>query len=410
MKKFIDYCFFNNPNQTIEQLAKYFLIVAVFFMPISTAATNLAMFFTLAAWLFSGGLFVRWILIKNNTFVHATILIFFLLVLGSFYSTGILEDILYQLGKYAKILFILPAITLVQDEKWKKRGINVFCISMLITLILSIVSSIWPLSFVKGTAGGASINHFVFRDYIAQNLMMSFFVLIMFVRAIFSESNKLKILYTVIGLVAIYDILFLVLGRTGYISLALNLLVFMFFLRAWREKILALSIFSAIIIVTIVYSASFNSRINIALDEYKNHHTNDQSSVGQRIEFLNKSIELIKERPWAGFGTGAQRKELCRVANSADWCNVGQIHPHNQFMAIGIQLGVIGIGAYMFFMAAGIWQARLQRRDYKILGVGLVATLFVDSLFNAPLTLIAEAAIFILLFPIFVGKTSSDLK
>jgi hypothetical protein len=274
------------------------------------------MFFALLAWLFSGGLLVRWMILRNNTFVHATILMFFLFVLGSFYSSGTLEDILYQLHKYGKILFILPAITLVQDEKWKKIGINIFCISMLITLFLSIVSSIWPLTFVKGSSGGPSGNHYVFRDHIAQNLMMSFFVLIMFVRAMLSENNKIKFIYIMVGMIAIFDILFLVLGRTGYVSLALNLLVFLFFLKKWKEKILALSIFFVIIVMALQYSSGLNSRINIAVDEFKNHHSSDLSSVGQRMEFLKKSIELIKERPLTGFGTGSLRKELCRVADT----------------------------------------------------------------------------------------------
>ena len=408
MKQLANYFFLKKPQEKIEKIAKFFLISAVFFMPISTAATNIFMFLTLVAWCLSGGFTVRWEMLRGNSFVHATLLMFFIVILGSLYSSGNREDITYQLFKYGKILFILPAITLVQDQKWREAGINAFCAAMLITLILSVVSAIWPMPFVKGTAGGASNNHFVFRDHIAQNLMMSFFALIMLARGLIEKNKKRKLVYILLGLVAIFDILFLVLGRTGYVSLALNLVVFVLFLNTWRERILASSIFAVIIVLTLHYSSGFNSRVNIAVDEYKTHQSNDLSSVGQRIEFLKKSVELIKERPWAGFGTGAQRKELCRVADSSEWCNVGQIHPHNQFMAIGIQLGGLGIVAYLLFMGAAILQARLQFGEYKILGVGLVATLLVDSLFHAPLTLIAEAAIFILLFPILLARGSLD--
>lgn len=408
MNQLVDYCFFEKPQENIEKLSKFFLIGAVFFMPISTAATNIFMFLTLVTWLLAGGFMARWEVLRRNSFVHATLLIFFLVVVGSFYSSGSREDVIYQLYKYGKILFILPAITLVQDEKWREAGINVFCMAMLITLILSVVSAIWPLPFVKGTAGGGTGNHFVFRDHIAQNLMMSFFVLIMLAKGLVSTNRKMKFVFISLGLVAIFDILFLVLGRTGYVSLALNLVVFLFFLKTWRERIWAYSVLAVILVLTLLYSSGFNSRIIIAVNEYKNHHANDLSSVGQRIEFLEKSMELIKERPWAGFGTGSQRKELCRVADTTEWCNAGQIHPHNQFMAIGIQLGILGIAAYLIFMGAAVSQARMQRGEFKLLGVGLVATLLADSLFHAPLTLIAEAAIFMLLFPILLAKASPD--
>jgi membrane-bound acyltransferase YfiQ involved in biofilm formation len=67
-------------------------------------------------------------------------------------------------------------------------------------------------------------------------------------------------------------------------------------------------------------------------------------------------------------------------------------------------------------MLAGVLQALRFTGEQKILAIGLIATLFADSLFHAPLFLISEAAFFILMLSILMvgpveklehGKASS---
>ena len=81
----------------------------------------------------------------------------------------------------------------------------------------------------------------------------------------------------------------------------------------------------------------------------------------------------------------------------------GGFHPHNQFLAFGVQLGMFGIVGYLLFMAAAVKRAYQTNTEQKMLAVGLVGTLMADSLFHAPLFLISEAAFFILLFSVLMS-------
>ena len=96
----------------------------------------------------------------------------------------------------------------------------------------------------------------------------------------------------------------------------------------------------------------------MAATEFQNKDSKQLTSVGQRVEFFKKSLELIKERPILGWGTGSYAQQFCRVAISVEWCQAGRFHPHNQFMAIGVQLGLLGVGVFLYFLLSAIENAR----------------------------------------------------
>lgn len=397
------------PHFHFDRAAKALLVAGIFFVPISTALTNIFGSLMLLAWLLAGGFRNRYQSIQGNWLAFSAAGLFVLFCIGSAYSTSNSGDILFQLRKYAKLLIIIPAITLLQDKDMRDRALTAFSVAMLITLALSLISVVWPLPFVKGTAGGSTGNHFVFRDHIAQNLVMSFFTLIMMVKGYHEKVLYKRIVFFSIGILSTFDILFFVLGRTGYVSLALNFLVFFFIcLSNLRERMITALAALIIVFLTISFSDSFVGRIHKAAEELESHTTSANSSVGQRVEFIRKTFDLMREKPLLGYGTGSHQKEYCRVGQTPEWCAGHGLHPHNQFLSFGLQFGAIGILAYLIFIGACIRQSMYQSVEFRILGMGMAATLIVDSFFHAPLFLVAEAAFFILLLPLFLAENSAS--
>lgn len=387
-------------NARIQHIARVLLVMTVFSMPISTAATNVLMALTLLFWLAAGGHREQFEALKDNWVVRATVALFVLICVGSLYSTGPFKDIAFQIQKYARLLFIVPAMGLLLEEKWRDRAMAAFIAAMGLTLVLSLLSVVWPLPFVKGTAGGPSTNHYVFKDHIAQNLIMSFFALVMLVKGQAETRRRWRIAYFVAGLLAAIDILFFVQGRTGYLSLALNVLVFIVFMAKGRQRWMWLAASALVAILAFSLSSNMRSRIELAVQEYKASDRKELSSVGQRLEFTRISIELIKERPLFGFGTGSYATEFCRVAESKEWCEAGKFHPHNQFTSFGVQLGIIGIFFYITFMVAIAKKSAELPPESKAIGMGVLATLISDSLTHAPLFLVTEAQFFVLMIAI----------
>lgn len=395
--------FSSTPIIHLDTAAKFLLVCSVFFMPLGTAPTNVFMALTLATWLLAGGFKQRLSIFHANYFPWTILALYGLLLIGALYSTGDLADIKFQLAKYLKLVFLLVAMSLLQEKKWQQWALNAFAVAMLITLALSLISVLTPLSFVKGTANGPGDNHFVFKDHIAQNLMMSFFVLLMLVRSQTASARRISIFYLVVAALAIIDILFFVQGRTGYISLAFNIVIFIVFYAPAKRRWLWLAAAVMIGFICFHFSANLSGRIELAVSEFQKQDAKELTSVGQRVEFTKKSLQLIQERPLFGSGTGSYAKEFCRVAISAEWCEAGRHHPHNQFLAFGVQLGLLGILAYLAFLGSALRQARRFSLPEKVLCFGLLCTLLTDSILHAPLFLVTETQFFVLMLAIMMN-------
>jgi O-antigen ligase len=111
--------------------------------------------------------------------------------------------------------------------------------------------------------------------------------------------------------------------------------------------------------------------------------TNERTSTGERLEFWKKSAEFIKEAPVIGHGTGTIRALFENAAaGQTGAAGVAAANPHNQTLAIGIQLGVLGIAALW-----AMWVAHLLRfrgNDLAAwIGTLIVAQNVVGSLFNS---------------------------
>lgn len=394
------------PISSFDNIAKIALVLGIFFTPIGTAPANI--FFALAIFFgfIAGGYKQRFEDIRENIFAWATLALLLLIFVGAIYSSADLDDIKFQLGKYAKLLIIFLAISLLKEKKWRVIGVNAFAVSMLITLLLSVGSIFLSIPFVKGGDG----NHFVFKDHIAQNLMMSFFVLFMLMKSRYEPRRFMRSVYFCTAIIAAVNILFFVQGRTGHISLILIILIFIIFAIPMRNWLIWIAGSILCISSVFYFSDNFSNRFQLAVAEYKNQDSNELTSVGQRVEFLKKSVVLIKERPLFGWGTGAYGKEFCRVAISPEWCQAGKAHPHNQFLSFGVQLGFFGIFCYLFFIGAAAKVAKKLDSSERVLLIGLLGTLVVDSFFHAPLFLVAEAQFFILMLGLFSAGNVSDKK
>ena len=93
--------------------------------------------------------------------------------------------------------------------------------------------------------------------------------------------------------------------------------------------------------------------------------TNADSSIGEHIEFLKKSMTFVHEAPLIGHGTGSIADLFRRSAiGQTGAAGIATVNPHSQIFAVAIQLGLAGavvllamwIAHYFLFRAAD-WTA-----------------------------------------------------
>ena len=107
-----------------------------------------------------------------------------------------------------------------------------------------------------------------------------------------------------------------------------------------------------------------------------------QTSVGLRLEFYRTSLNLIAEHPFIGTGTGSFAKVYAdKVAGTR---LTHATNPHNEYLNIAIQLGLVGELALLgLFFCVWRFADRLPTARERDLARGLVITFATGCLFNS---------------------------
>ncbi len=138
-----------------------------------------------------------------------------------------------MVGKYKKLLYILPLALFFVNQP---RLIKLFCTGFLIANAVILAGTLMvgvlhiPLSGIDPT------NPTIFKLQITQNFFMALAALLWLALAFNSQGWK-RWGYGLLVVAASYSILFLILGRTGYVALVVGLGVWLFFSLGNRQRI-----------------------------------------------------------------------------------------------------------------------------------------------------------------------------
>lgn len=408
--------FFAKRDLTLANWCGWLVVAVAASVPLGSAASNVlggALFVMLLA---AGGYQEHWRRWRANPFAIATLLLFAVIFLGVSYSHAPFDEIRRSLTKYSRLLYAPIAISVLVDGRWRRRALLAWMGSMLLTLGLSYLHAVWQFPLARATREGEAGDHYIFKHHITQNVMMSVFVV-----AAFAEAWRLRVaegmtrrvwLWVAVAIAAVINVLFFVLGRAGYLTLLVNLLVVaaVAFIAARDTRLLALV--GAIIVVVIAAAASSDAvrqRFHTAVSEVESSQERGiTTSIGQRMEYASKSIDLIEARPILGWGTGSYAMEYCRIARSPEWCKLGAYNPHNQFLFFAVQFGALGLLALLAWLVTAAKVIRQLPLNKQMIGFSLLATLIVHSLLDSPLYIVTEGTWYPLMLGIFAAGAYGD--
>ena len=108
-----------------------------------------------------------------------------------------------------------------------------------------------------------------------------------------------------------------------------------------------------------------------------------------------------------GYGTGGFAKEYERITHND---HLVAKNPHNEFLMITVQLGLLGLSIYLGFLVSQYFYARKLPEKEKWLAQGLLFSLVVTSLFNSPLMDHAEGHWFTTMIALCFASLKADVK
>lgn len=196
---------------------------------------------------------------------------------------------------------------------------------------------------------------------------------------------------SVAGLVALSvvffaNIAFVATGRTALLVVPVLALLLGYRQFRWRGVIGAALVFGVLGGAAVAESPYLRARLATSVSEVRAWEARDAlNSTALHLEFLKKSVSFVKTAPLIGHGTGSIAEQFRNAATGQSGAaGVASVNPHNQILAVAIQLGLVGAVVLL-----AMWGAHLAlfRGGGLIAWIGLVVVVqnIVSCLFNSHL-------------------------
>lgn len=283
--------------------------------------------------------------------------IFWMMVTG-LWTVSDLQNSAIQLMRYSRLLVIPIIYFLVRDADDALKILKIWIYGQIFVIFSSYM--LWlgaPLPWTSNPH--ATLDLTPYTSTLEQPIMNTIMLVIIWhFREHFSKLWG-KLTVNIILIAIIFEVFFIMQGRTGYICMLLTLTFITW--RSLSSNLKILAIMLPCLIVTVVYntSSTFERRISEVVKDVKSYNDGIHvSNQGNRIDFTMRSIDAVKVRPILGFGVGSWPIAYRYVRGGSAPTEVinGVVkelkadNPHEQFLLWFVEGGVVAfaflIGIY----------------------------------------------------------------
>jgi len=236
----------------------------------------------------------------------------------------------------------------------------------------------------------------VFKFRITHNLLMAFATFLFALMALEARINRDRAVWGTLALLAAANVTLMVEGATGYVVLGLLALLLILSRLPAQVAMAGMAGLLAVSAVLTTVPGPLSARVATLAGELRNWSPDTaarHSSAGLRLEFYRNTADIIADHPIAGVGTGGFPSAYAEKVQGTDM--LATRNPHNEYLHIAAQIGLIGLAAMLALFAVQWRMApRLPTRLETDLARGLVVTIAAGCLFNSFLLDHAEGLFF----------------
>lgn len=354
--------------------ARWLVIAELVSLFISTSLTSVIEVLLFAAVLLCAGrLRDKIVLAIRQPIVVMALLFGGVLCLGLFYGPAPLAEKLATLKGWRKLLLLPLAVLLFDEIRWKQR-------LTLAVIGVAVVYMSW--SFWGFLGHGATI---VVHNHATQGM---FFAVAAFAAVVlfFSESKSASPiprwpLLTSAALL-VTNTVFVTTGRSGYLALLVLSAVAPFMLFRGKVRVALAVCVPLTITVLLAFSPTATERVTVGIRDMRHYEQAEQyTDMGIRMVMWKNTVQVIQAHPFFGHGLGglpeAYRKQVEGVTG---WQGIVVDDPHNQYLKVTAELGVVGLLVFLGFIGSFFRQD--VPMPYRLLGLGALLAWCATSLFS----------------------------
>jgi O-antigen ligase len=350
---------------SLSRVADGLVVAVAASLPWSTSATGIL----IALWLLAYLLTIDLPALRREIATWAgglPVLLWLLGVLGMLWADASLGERLGGLGSFHRLLVIPLLLARFRQSDGGRPVLIGFFLSAVALLAASMLHAVlWDQTGLPfGMQAGVPV-----KDYIAQSgvFLICMFALLGIAVEWWHEGRRPHALAAVLlSMLFLADIAFVATGRTSLVAILVLALVFG--LRRFGMRGLLGAVVAAATVAAVLWASSsyLRGRVDRLVEDFRMYESNyTLTSSGLRVEFWRKSFGFISEAPLIGHGTGSINGLFRRSVTGHDQASaVASENPHQQILAVAIQIGLVGVAVLL-----AMWLAHLALFS----GAGLTA-------------------------------------
>jgi O-antigen ligase len=325
-----------------------------------------------------------------------TLLFLLVIALGVPFSAAGLDEALRTLWGWRKLLVVPVGLALFDSAESKLRLLRLYVVACAVMAVVSYIAFATRTSFPIPDP----IPGIVVRNHSTQGAV---FCLAAFGSAAlavtgFGLSRAWRWAHAAMALLLVTNVVLVTTGRTGYLVLlvcACALALGSALELGHRPRVAALAgaTLAGVLLAALLLTPASRARIDKAVHEVQTYRDQPQlTSMGIRIVFWVNSLALVRERPVLGWGTGAfETAYRAQVQGVTGVPGTIAKDPHNQYLSIAGEHGLVGLAVFLGFIASAFRQ-RPSRR-FAVLGLGALAAWCATSMANSHFATFGEGTL-----------------
>ena len=345
------------------------------------AISNLAAIVMLLAFIAAPSSIVRLRRAWNQPLGKAAIVFLMVLLLAATWNTAPFPVALKAWIGWRQFLLLFVALALFDTRASKLAFAAIFVVATSAATVASF------LAFDFGAAQATSdvAGGIVLRNHVTQGMALTAGALLALVLLAHARRGSWQQWACgAAALLMVANVVFITYARSAYLALAVTSLVATLGIARHRARIAAVSALIVLMCGAIWLSPLISQRFERGLQEIQETNSSDViTSMGIRPVMWETTASIARDAPLIGHGLGSFPEQYRSAVTQryTGWKATLTADPHNQYLLILAETGLLGLSAFAWFLFSAPRQQ--VRGSFGVIGIALLLAWSLTSLFSS---------------------------
>ncbi|WP_254257810.1 O-antigen ligase family protein [Methylobacter tundripaludum] len=308
---------------------------------------------------------------------------------------------------WKKLAFTFVLLGLFYQTHWKRLFVGSYLAVMVIAGLVAVPLWLADLSIRSGREPGIFMT-----NYASQS--MAFIAAVVCCIFLLRQQLSLKHKYLLYGVIALFivNIFFISPARSGYVAFPFAVIFAAGCVYGYKKLLPIIAVTGSVMLVAILCSSTLQQRTQTGLTEKAAYQTSGElTSIGVRVIFAKNTLSLIKEHPVLGYGTSSFKSTYSRYAAAqySGWRGTSTSDPHNQYLFVWLENGLIGLLLFFAYIYTAIRQG-LNSQPYGVIAASFLVAVCATSLFNSHFKTFPEGNLLAFFVGILLAQRNVETK